>query len=435
MTSQLRVAVVARSVAPLHGFGGLERSVFDLVRYLAAHDVRVTLITRPPAARTGRPSSFDGSSETRRSHPPLRASAAIDPRIVTVFVPYRTFPFAGRRGTTVLDRSTAYPMFGMRAGRAAWQLVHDGSVDVVHGFGASVLGYARRRGEARAPLVLNPQGLEEFGATDPSRARLKRAAYLPLRKAVVACARAADCVIATDRVLEPAVQRHLDVPPDRIRVIPNALDLSILDHLAPSGSAAEVRRRAGITPTERILLSVGRIEANKGFHVLAAALGALREHGTALQAPWRWVIVGDGPYRGRLEDAVAQAGLAANVLFAGRAEDRELHAWYDAALLFVHPTLYEGSSLVTLEAMAHRKAVVASAAGGIPDKIRPGVNGWLVPPGDAALLAAALSGALGDVERLADMGAAGRAIVEEEFSWDMTGAATIQLYGELLKAV
>ena len=51
-----------------------------------------------------------------------------------------------------------------------------------------------------APLVLNPQGLEEFGATDPSRRRLKRAGYLPLRRAVLACARAADRVIATDRV-------------------------------------------------------------------------------------------------------------------------------------------------------------------------------------------------------------------------------------------
>ena len=55
--------------------------------------------------------------------------------------------------------------------------------------------------------------------------RLKRAAYLPLRRAVVACARAADCVIATDRALEPAVRAHLGVPPERVRVIPNALDL------------------------------------------------------------------------------------------------------------------------------------------------------------------------------------------------------------------
>ncbi len=68
--------------------------------------------------------------------------------------------------------------------------------------------------------MLNPQGLEEFGATDPGRARLKRAAYLPLRRAVLACARAADRVIATDRALEPVVRQHLHVPAERVRVIP-----------------------------------------------------------------------------------------------------------------------------------------------------------------------------------------------------------------------
>jgi hypothetical protein len=83
-----------------------------------------------------------------------------------------------------------------------------------------------------------------------------------------------------------------------------------------------------------------------------------------------------------------------------------MHAWHELATLFVHPTLYEGSSLVTLEAMAHRRAVVASAAGGIPDKVKPGENGWLVPPGDPSALAAAISGALADETRLARYGTA-----------------------------
>ena len=82
------------------------------------------------------------------------------------------------------------------------------------------------------------------------------------------------------------------------------------------------------------------------------------------------------------------------VILTGRVDDPTLHAWYEAATLFVHPTLYEGSSLVTLEAMAHRRAVVATTAGGLPDKVRPGVNGWLVEPGRPDALAAAMSGAL-----------------------------------------
>jgi glycosyltransferase involved in cell wall biosynthesis len=113
-------------------------------------------------------------------------------------------------------------------------------------------------------------------------------------------------------------------------------------------------------------------------------------------------------------------------------EDNDLHAWYEAATLFVHPTLYEGSSLVTLEAMAHRRAVVATNAGGLPDKVKTGTNGWLVPAGDPSALAAAISGSLGDPQKLESMGNAGRAIVEREFSWEAAGAATIRLYEELM---
>ena len=75
---------------------------------------------------------------------------------------------------------------------------------------------------------------------------------------------------------------------------------------------------------------------------------------------------------------------------------------------------------------------VASAAGGIPDKVRPGQNGWLVAPGDASSLAAAISGAVGDLPRLAHYGLAGRRIVEQEFSWGAAGDATVALYRELL---
>jgi len=412
----MRVAVVARAVFPLHGYGGLERSVYDLTRALAGRGVDVTLITPPPKDQPG----ADPSS--------IHSAIDLD------FVPYRTFPLAGRRGTTVLDRSTAYPLWGRRAGRRALELVRAGRIDLVHGFGASVLGYAaaRGRGVASAPLVLNPQGLEEFGATDPSRAPIKRAAYLPLRRAVAACAAAADAVIATDRALEPFVLRHLDIAPDRMRTIPNAIDVPALDAITDAALAARLRDAHGVRSGERILLSVGRLEENKGFHVLLRALAAVRDHG-AVDGAWRWIVLGDGPYRSVLESLAAELALAPHVRFLGRVSDAEMHGWHEVSTLFVHPTLYEGSSLVTLEAMAHRRPVVASAAGGIPDKIRPGENGWLVPPGDPAALAAAISGAMaGDPARLAQFGNAGRAIVEREFSWSAAGDATVALYEQLL---
>jgi len=414
-----RVAVLARSVYPLHRVGGLERHVYDLVRCLLARDVAVTLITPPLSA--DRP--VDASADAVFRHPNFTMRS----------VPYATFPFANRRGTTILDRSTAYPLFGRRAGRLAARLVAAGDIDIVHGLGASVLGYAQAHLDAatRAPLVFNPQGLEEFGATDPSRAPLKRLAYWPLRVAVRRAARAADRVIATDRSLVSPVITHLRVSKEVVRVIPNAIEPADCDRPDAPSRAQALRGELGLQSDAVLLLSVGRLEANKGFHILVRALAMLVQQ-NALPARWRWVLVGDGPMRAHLERDIASAGLTANVLLTGIADAGDLHGWYEAATLFVHPTLYEGSSLVALEAMAHRRAVVASRAGGLPDKVIPGVTGWLVPPGNDEALAAAIGKALADAARLNAMGAAGRALVDKEFSWRAATDRLLNVYSELL---
>jgi len=414
---QLRVAVVARAAAPLHGVGGLERSVGDLTRHLATRGVSVTLITPPPR------------DEARAA----AAAFAAETGITLAPVPYRTFPLANRRGTTVLDRSTSYLVFGHHAGRAAGKLVAAGSIDIVHGFGASVLGYARQSTRP-APLVLNPQGLEEFGATGGSMSPLKRLGYAPLRAAVRRCARAANCIIATDRSLEETVRRHLQPAPGQMRTIPNGIDLPAALALAGSADGARLRQQHGIGRDDLVLVSAGRLERNKGFDVLAAALGRLNAAGGPLATqPWRWALVGAGPAESTIRDAIEAAGIGSHVIWAGRAPDAELHAWYEAATLFVHPTRYEGSSIVTLEAMAHAKPVIATLAGGLPDKVKPNENGWLVEPDDAAALAGAIRDALNARDRFQEMGARSRAIVGQEFSWERIIETQISVYEDLLR--
>jgi glycogen(starch) synthase len=413
----LRIAILARSVYPLHRYGGLERHVYDLVRCLLARDARITLIA-PPAARN-RPGDAQANAVFR--HPQLTVAP----------VPYTTFPFANRSGTTILDRSTAYPVFGMRAGRVAARLAASGDVDIVHGFGASVLGYAFEDRNRTAPLVLNPQGLEEFGATDPSRAPLKRLAYLPLRAAVRRCARAADRVIATDKSLVGSVITHLGVREDKVRIVPNAVEIADCDRPDAASQAHALRERAGMRSGDFLFVSVGRLEVNKGFAILIRALAALAED-KALPERWRWALVGDGPRAGELQRQIALAGLKDRVILPGRVDTAELHGWYEAASLFVHPTLYEGSSLVTLEAMAHRRAVIATNAGGLPDKVIDGVTGWMVPPGDVQALAGAIRDAVSHRGRLDTMGAAGRALVEKEFSCQIATDRLLDVYRELL---
>jgi len=404
---------------PLHGFGGLERSTRDLVRHLAAEGVEVTLITPPP--------------KRERLH--LVEDPFASRRIDIRHVPYVTFPFANRRGTTVIDRSTAYLVWARRAGRLALSLARDGLADIVHSQGAAALGYARARarGEAPAPFVLNPHGLEEFGATGDQLPPVKRLGYAPLRRAVRACARAADRVIATDRSLDPALVRHLRIEPERVRLVPNGIDLQESTAMAGPAEGAVLRRRHGIRPTEIVLLSAGRLEINKGFDLVPDAIVQALRQTPALQAlGWRWVLVGSGSSRAQIERAVEAHGLARHVIVTGRVDEQELHAWYEAATVFVHPTRYEGSSLVTLEAMSHGRPVIASRAGGLPDKVRPGVNGWLVEPDDVAELAAAIAQAADGSGRLSSMGAESRSIVESEFAWTAIVRRQLAVYDELL---
>jgi glycosyltransferase involved in cell wall biosynthesis len=408
----LRLAIIARSVAPLHGIGGLERHVGDLVRHMIEREIDVTLITR------------------RVTHTEQLAHLT-HPRLVVHEVPYRTFPLAGRRGTTVLDRSTAYPLFGYRAGRLAARLAEQGRLDLVYGHGASALGYAmahRRRRHATPPFVFNPHGLEEFGGIDGTYGghTVKRIGYAPLRGAVRLCARAAERVIATDRAIGPAIVGHLGIAGQAVRLVPNAVDLRRADQLAGPSDGERIRESHGIARNETVLVSVGRLEHNKGFHVLADALAAISD------SPWRWVLVGDGSYRPVIERRLRQSGLTDRVVLAGSLGETAVHAWYEAATLFVHPTLYEGSSIVTLEAMAHRRAVVASDAGGLPDKVRNGHTGWLVPPGNPGALAAALRRALAEPAHLPEMGLAGRALIDAEFSWTAVADRLLAVFSELL---
>ena len=416
MGRPLSVAVVARAVMPLHGVGGLERSVHDLVRHIAALGVDVTLIVPPASPVVVRESPVDPFAS---------------PRIHIRHVPYLTFPLANRRGTTVLDRSTSYVLYGWRAGRLALTLAREGTVDVIHSHGASGLGAAVR--DRHVPLVLNPHGLEEFGATGDALPWPKRVGYAPLRAAVRRVARAAECVIATDVSLEPAVARHLGLSADRIRTIPNGIDLVSAGALAGPADGLLMRQRHRVGAGETVLLSVGRLEQNKGFDVTAAALArAARPDGPLAASGWRWVIVGAGPFRPDLERVIERHGLESHVIFAGRATDTDLHAWFEAASVFVHATRYEGSSIVTLEAMAHRKPIVATRAGGLPDKVRPGINGWLVEPGHAQDLASAIEDAAAQAARLPQLGAKSRDIVEREFAWPVLAGRQVALYEELV---
>src|SRR5262249_42189089 len=173
---------------------------------------------------------------------------------------------------------------------------------------------AHRRHEATPPFVFNPQGLEEFGGTNPEHAPLKRIAYGPLQTAVRSCARAADAVIATDRTLVPTLLRHLPIDLAHVAGVPHRIDLEeVGPHPADAAGAGEaLRARVGAAPDVPLLVSVGRLEANKGFHVLARALALVQQRAPGKH--WRWVLVGEGPFRREIERVAETAGVASRMI-------------------------------------------------------------------------------------------------------------------------
>jgi glycosyltransferase involved in cell wall biosynthesis len=191
---------------------------------------------------------------------------------------------------------------------------------------------------------------------------------------------------------------------ERTSVIPNAVDV----HAAPRGPAGGDPPRA---------ISVGRLKEPKDFAGLIAALGEVA-------ASYRAVVVGDGPDRPALERAIAETGAAVELL----GERDDVAAQLAASDVFVLASRSEGMPISILEAMAAGLPVVASAVGGVPELVEDGVTGLLVPPGDAAALAAALERVLGDPALRARLGAAARARAEERFDVEAFRRAHLELY-------
>ena len=390
--NHMNIAVASRAVAPLHGVGGLERAVADVCSALTDRGHRVTLVTAAP--------TNDAADDSL-----LRVHELL------------TVPWAKRvtlRRGGVPDRLVHYPGFIRRATAAlmACDTVFDAAIG--HGAAAAAFVPLQTAGRVRR-LLINPHGMEEFSATG-----IKGRLLAPQRALVRRAARHADRAIALDAFLAPAVMANLRLPRERVAIVPNGIDVERVDRLTGTVTAGD---------GPPVLVSLARIEPNKGLDVLAAALGLCQEH---LPAGWRWLHIGDGAARPQVEEAIGHAGIASHVELLGRLPDDVLHRTLAGATLFVHPTRYEGSPLVMLEAMAHRLPIVASAVGGIPDKVIPGETGWLVPPDDPEALGAAIVAALDQPPAiLRAVGERGRARVVAHFSLASVVDQLIALLGTI----
>jgi glycosyltransferase involved in cell wall biosynthesis len=205
--------------------------------------------------------------------------------------------------------------------------------------------------------------------------------------------------------------------PDRVRVVYDGLDLARF-----RGVPAVDLSAIGIAPTDRVVLSVARLHAQKGLEDLVAATALLRN-----EPDMHVVVAGDGPEHARLRAAVDRAGLGGRFHLLGNRDD--VPALLSRADLFVLSSRFEGLPSGVIEAMAAGLPVVATRAGGVPELVDDGVTGWLAPVGQPLALADAVRGALRS--DLVAMGAAASRKATTQFAAATMTAAFAGIYAEL----
>jgi colanic acid/amylovoran biosynthesis glycosyltransferase len=158
------------------------------------------------------------------------------------------------------------------------------------------------------------------------------------------------------------------------------------------------------------LVCVGRLCEQKGQLLLVEAARELARSGL----PFQLTLVGDGPLRAPLEQRIAEYGLTGQVIITGVATGAQVQQHLLNSRAFVLPSFGEGLPVAIMEALALGRPVISTYIAGIPELVRSGENGWLVPAGSVTELAAAMTAALtAPVEQLEQMGQAGARFVEQ----------------------
>ncbi len=277
---------------------------------------------------------------------------------------------------------------------------------------------ARLRG---LPLVVSMHGSDVYLAERATPLSLTAAATYRAAGAITACS--GDL---RDRAL------RLGAPADRTRVIPYGVDPGTFQPDAEAG--ATVRAALGVATNTPLVLTMSRLVYKKGLtYLLEAWPQVLAAHPAAVL-----VIAGYGDLRDDLERRANELGIAASVRFPGQIDREQTARYISAADVYAVPSIrdqkgnVDGLPNALLEGMAAARPIVASRIAGIPDVITDGVHGLLTPERDAQAIAAAVSRLLADRPFAAQVGAAARARVRDDLTWDKTAARFEQAYAQAL---
>lgn len=231
--------------------------------------------------------------------------------------------------------------------------------------------------------------------------------------------------------ISPAVADTLKACGDRLRLIPNGVDLSDYDTVPDTGA---IQREFNLSPGQPVVTVIGRLEPWKGQHVFIDAMEEI-----ARAVPDARALVVGGPainkpqYAEGLREQCRNLGIADRVIFAGIRGD--IPAVLAASSVLVLPTATpEPFGRTVIEAMAARRPVVATNMGGPLETVVDGETGFLVPPNDASSLASRVVAILRDKQMRDAMGMNGRARAIERYSLQRLVGDMARLFDEVRPA-
>ena len=342
MAPPLRIAQVVRPAA-----GGIRRHVSQIVAGLDRSAFAPTLFAPPGFALE------PGTPETQQ---------------IALDIAPRTAPLS--------DLRALFRLTGLL--RGSFDLVH------AHGLRAALIAIPAAR-RAGVPALFTSHNLL------PAPGALQRRILQRIGQSSARILAVSEAVAVT--------LREAGLPPDRIEIVSNGIDLASLDR--PSDPIA-ARARYGVAADTPLVVGVGRLSPEKGFDILIEAMPFCRRSVPGAHL----LLAGSGPEEDRLK---ALAVESPGVQLLGRLD--EIAPLLAAADVVAIPSRQEGQGIVALEAMAARRPVVATCVGGLVETIQEGETGLLVPAEDPRSFGEALAALLADPHRRRRMGEAGRARV------------------------
>lgn len=384
-----KIFVITRAISFDDGVGGLERSAYDHIIEMHRIGYRVSLIS------------------------PAKKVAGNIPE----YISFQDVPWPQKSVVSIFGYE--YVLWCNRVAKYIEKNVPEGSVLHFHGAAVGAIYFISKNKREKYKAVANPHGMEEF-----TSGKLKSEFNRFFIRWLAQKAKHANVIIATDQLLIDKVKKNINVTDDKILLIPNGVNILRLTSLVNKEFIKNIREK-----DDFIVLSLGRIEFNKGYDLLAKAISELNDEYYS-NKKIKWIHLGRGSRKSDIEKIISSG--KSNYQIIEYATDEEVNSYLSICDIFVQPSRFEGSSLTTLEAMAHGCIVIGTKVGGIPNKIINNETGFLTESVDSDSIKKTLQ----KVMKLDDVNSikyAAKTFVEDNFDVSKLAIKYDNLYSRLTR--